>query len=140
MPNSCVDRMVGTVTAYNKTTGGLSVDVGTVEGFGPSSKWMIDVTDPSLKPSGKFLTHSWSNINVTPGKVDLNVDKDLGYFPGQNVTMTANHAGFSWLEISVVAGFVGLFLAVVLNALTKASLVPVNNPYLKESIQTHTIK
>lgn len=51
-----------------------------------------------------------------------------------------HHIGLGWLEISIATGFVGLFLAVVLNGLTKASLVPVNNPYLKESIQHHTIK
>lgn len=46
-------------------------------------------------------------------------------------------AGFGLLEISITAGFTGLFIFVVLNALTKASLVPTNNPYLKESINHH---
>jgi hypothetical protein len=50
------------------------------------------------------------------------------------------NAGFSWLEISTILLFMGIFIAVVLNSLTKASLTPVNDPYLKESIQHHTIK
>ncbi|MDX2002968.1 MAG: quinol:cytochrome C oxidoreductase [Chitinophagales bacterium] len=51
-----------------------------------------------------------------------------------------NDAGFGLPEIGAISLFAGLFIIVVLNALTKASLVPVNNPYLKESIIHHTIK
>jgi hypothetical protein len=47
-------------------------------------------------------------------------------------------AGFGWLEISTVLGFIGAFIFVVFSALTKASLTPVNNPYLKESLQHHS--
>ena len=59
-----------------------------------------------------------------------------------NVTDPTSHTSISGLFITLATalGFVGLFLVVVLNALTKASLTPVNNPYLKESIQHHTIK
>lgn len=49
----------------------------------------------------------------------------------------AEHAGFGWLEILISLGFVGLFILVVFSTLTKASLTPVNNPYLKESLQYH---
>ncbi len=42
------------------------------------------------------------------------------------------------LEVLMFAGFLGLFLFATFNALTKASLVPVNNPYLKESMIHHT--
>ncbi len=37
------------------------------------------------------------------------------------------------IEIGMMLGFAGLFLWVVLRALSKAALVPVNHPYLKES-------
>lgn len=49
----------------------------------------------------------------------------------------AEHASFGWLEILISLGFVGLFILVVFSTLTKASLTPVNNPYLKESLQYH---
>jgi hypothetical protein len=50
----------------------------------------------------------------------------------------AEGAGFGWLEISISLGFIGMFIFVVFTTLTKASLTPVNNPYLKESLQHHT--
>ncbi len=49
----------------------------------------------------------------------------------------AENAGFGWLEISMALGFLGAFIFVVFSTLTKSSLVPVNNPYLKESLQHH---
>lgn len=39
-----------------------------------------------------------------------------------------------WYELGVFAGFAGLLMFLVYNTLTKASLVPVNNPFLKEAI------
>lgn len=47
-------------------------------------------------------------------------------------------ASFGLLEISMLTLYVGLFIFTVLNTLTKASLVPSNNPYLKESIHYHS--
>lgn len=47
-------------------------------------------------------------------------------------------ASFGLLEISMFALFAGLFIFTVLTTLTKASLVPSNNPYLKESIHYHS--
>jgi hypothetical protein len=41
---------------------------------------------------------------------------------------------FGLLEIGSFLGFLGLFALVVTNTLTKANLVPVNHPYLEESI------
>ena len=41
------------------------------------------------------------------------------------------------LEIGTFIGFLGLFLLVSLNALSKASLVPKNDPYLEESLHHH---
>jgi hypothetical protein len=40
-------------------------------------------------------------------------------------------------EIGMVLGFLGLFLFVVLSALSKHQLVPVNHPFLNESKQHH---
>jgi hypothetical protein len=42
--------------------------------------------------------------------------------------------GFSFAELGVFAFVGGAFIYVVLNQLQKASLVPHNHPYLKESI------
>lgn len=45
------------------------------------------------------------------------------------------HLGFQ--EIGLMLGFLGLFLFVVLRALSKANLVVKNNPYLQESLHFH---
>ena len=50
---------------------------------------------------------------------------------------TVGAAKFGLLEIGTFLGFAGLFSRVVAHALTKASLVPKNHPYLQESIQHH---
>jgi len=39
-----------------------------------------------------------------------------------------------WFEIGIVCGFIGLIISLVSNKLTKAPLVPQNNPLLKETI------
>lgn len=49
-------------------------------------------------------------------------------------------AGFTipgLLEIGTFIGFLSLFFLVVLNALTKADLIPVGDPYLEESLHHH---
>ncbi len=48
------------------------------------------------------------------------------------------HWHFGWMEIGLFLGFTGLFVNRVLTALTKASLVPKQSPYLGES-QHHSI-
>lgn len=48
-------------------------------------------------------------------------------------TMQA-HWHLSWYEIGITLGFVGLMITVVSRTLSKANLIPVNNPYLKEAI------
>ncbi len=48
------------------------------------------------------------------------------------------HWHLGLLEIGMFLAFLGLFIHVVLNALTKAPLVPVQHPYLDESIHHHT--
>jgi apolipoprotein N-acyltransferase len=45
-----------------------------------------------------------------------------------------SHASISFLEIGMFLAFAGVFIYVVLNALTKAPLTPVNHPFLDESI------
>jgi hypothetical protein len=47
-------------------------------------------------------------------------------------------AQIGFVEVGMTLGFIGLFLLVVLGALTKANLIPVNHPYLKESYDYHT--
>jgi Ni/Fe-hydrogenase subunit HybB-like protein len=47
--------------------------------------------------------------------------------------------GFGFLEIGMLAGFVGAFMFVVLNALSKAALVPKNHPFLEESEHHHVM-
>jgi len=61
------------------------------------------------------------------------VDVYLMVIPG---TMH-DHNVFGLFEIGLALGFLGLFIHVVLNALSKAPLVPVNNPYLEESKNHH---
>lgn len=50
---------------------------------------------------------------------------------------TVHEAKFGLLEIGTFLGYAGLFAWVVGTALTKASLVPKNHPYLQESIHHH---
>ena len=46
-----------------------------------------------------------------------------------------NHwTGLSWMEFGIFAGFLGLFLHVALNNLTKRPLLVKNHPYLEESL------
>ncbi len=44
------------------------------------------------------------------------------------------HFGFGIIEFGTTAGFVGLFMWIMLSALSKAALVPKNHPYLEESL------
>ncbi|MBA7517079.1 hypothetical protein ES705_09129 [subsurface metagenome] len=47
-------------------------------------------------------------------------------------------ADIGFVEIGMTLGFIGLFLWVVLRALSKAKIIPVNHPYLRESSHYHT--
>jgi len=47
-------------------------------------------------------------------------------------------AGIGFIEIGMTLGYIGLFLGVVLNTLSKSNLVPLNHPYYKESLDYHT--
>lgn len=55
-------------------------------------------------------------------------------------TVGGEHATLGLIEFGMLFFFIGTFVFVVFNSLTKASLIPVNNPYLKESLQHHTLK
>lgn len=55
-------------------------------------------------------------------------------------TVGAENATLGLVEFGMLFAFIALFIFVVFNALTKAPLIPVNNPYLRESIQHHTLK
>lgn len=67
---------------------------------------------------------------VIPGTVHGHLEWGMG----ENV----HHITFSWwFEIGMFLGFLGLFVMVVTNALTKARLVPINHPYLNESENHH---
>lgn len=62
------------------------------------------------------------------------VDFYLMIMPG---TLGAE-ANIGFVEIGMTLGFAGIFLWVVLQALSKANLVPINHPYIKESYHYHT--
>lgn len=49
-----------------------------------------------------------------------------------------DHASMSWYEFGILAGFVGTVIYATAKQLEKASLVPMNSPFLKESIIHHT--
>jgi hypothetical protein len=44
-----------------------------------------------------------------------------------------NHNHFGLMEVGMFLGFLGLFIFTVLRALSKAPLMPVNHPFIKES-------
>lgn len=48
-----------------------------------------------------------------------------------------SHASIGWFEIGTMLGFLGAFLYVTLNELTKAAMVPKNDPMLPESLHHH---
>jgi hypothetical protein len=46
-------------------------------------------------------------------------------------------ATIGYIEVATFAGFAGLFALVTGSALSKASLIPRNHPYLEESLYHH---
>ncbi|NOZ46737.1 MAG: quinol:cytochrome C oxidoreductase [Chlorobi bacterium] len=62
------------------------------------------------------------------------IDLYLVIMPGS----VGNSASVGFLEIGLSIGYAGLFLYVIFNSLTKASLVPVNHPFLEESLHYET--
>jgi hypothetical protein len=64
------------------------------------------------------------------------VDLYLAIMPG---AVGHEKAGIGILEIGLTMGYIGLFLFIVLRALTKASLVPEKHPFYKESLEYDNI-
>jgi len=64
------------------------------------------------------------------------IDLYLAIMPG---AVGHEEAGIGILEIGLTLGYVGIFLFTVFTALTKASLVPQNHPYFKESLEYDNI-
>jgi hypothetical protein len=62
----------------------------------------------------------------------------LDYFLAIMPGIAGEDAHIGFFEIGLTIGYAGLFLMVVFYMLTKASLVPVNHPYFKESLEYHT--
>jgi hypothetical protein len=48
-------------------------------------------------------------------------------------------SGINFLEIGLSLGYAGLFLWIVFRSLSKASLVPLNHPFFKESLEYHNL-
>ena len=59
------------------------------------------------------------------------IDFYLAVMPG----IMAEEAGINYLEMGLTVGFSGIFLWAVFRALSKASLVPFNHPFIKESLE-----
>ena len=53
-------------------------------------------------------------------------------------SVASEHVELGWLDFGVAAGFVGVILYVVGNALAKYPLIARNHPFVKESIIHHT--
>lgn len=62
------------------------------------------------------------------------VDYFLAIMPG----VAGENTNIGFFEIGLTIGYLGLFLMVVLYGLTKASLIPENHPFYKESLEYHT--
>ncbi len=62
------------------------------------------------------------------------LDYYLMIMPG---TVGAAGRGFGFEEVGVALGFVGLFTFLILNTLSKTSLIPKNHPFLEESLNHH---
>jgi hypothetical protein len=56
---------------------------------------------------------------------------------GHGEEAETHHAGLGFPEISIFLGFIGMFLFWVFSTLSKGSLVPTNDAYLKESMNHH---
>jgi Ni/Fe-hydrogenase subunit HybB-like protein len=58
---------------------------------------------------------------------------------GQVIPGTTGKMKFGWIEAGIFIGYAGFFSLVVATALSKASLIPRNHPYLEESLN-HSFK
>ena len=80
------------------------------------------------KSPRKILVMAIASIVVIVGHW---IDFYMIIMPGS----VGDKAGIGFLEIGLTLGFTGCFLWVVFRSLTKASLVPVNHPFFKESLE-----
>lgn len=48
-----------------------------------------------------------------------------------------HHITFHWLDITTLFGLGGLFLGFFFNTIKKSKLIPINDPYLKDSLNKH---
>ncbi|MFW5699296.1 MAG: quinol:cytochrome C oxidoreductase [Bacteroidota bacterium] len=64
------------------------------------------------------------------------IDIYLAIMPG---AVGHEEAGIGLLEVGLTIGYTGLFLFIVFTSLTKASLIPVNHPFYKESLEYDNI-
>jgi hypothetical protein len=93
----------------------------------------------SYKPKRKFGGRLvWISAIVLFGHW---LDFFLMITPGATRTLVEGHAHYpvtlGIFEIGFLCGFIGLFLYVFFTWLSKASLVPRNHPFLKESLVHH---
>lgn len=78
-----------------------------------------------------FVTHFLDlYMAVIPGTVHGHLLWGLGE--------KIEHITFAWwFEIGMFLGFLGLFIKIVMTALTKARMIPINHPFLNESENHH---
>jgi hypothetical protein len=77
------------------------------------------------------------NINVVIGIIIiLIIGQYLDLFV-QIIPGTTGLLRFGWIEAGMFLGYAGLFALVVATALSKAKLIPLNHPYLEESLEHH---
>jgi hypothetical protein len=62
----------------------------------------------------------------------------LDYYQQIHASLFPEHVTLNLFDFGVAAGFVGLILYSVGNALSKYPLLPKNHPFVKESIIHHT--
>lgn len=75
-------------------------------------------------------TESTAATKAHEQKGKEHVEVEGGHLP-------THYAGLGFPELTIFIGFVGLFLFWVFNTLSKSSLVPTNDAYLKESMNHH---
>lgn len=74
-----------------------------------------------------FKLMKWATIIILVGHW---LDYYMMIMPGT----VEGHNGFGIIEIGTTAGFVGVFMWLMLSGLSKAALVPKNHPFLQESL------
>ncbi len=83
-----------------------------------------------------LYTKAWNKISVSKEANNNNtwINSYLLVAPGT----LGNHGHIGFVEIGMGLGYLGLFIYVVLNALTKVPLEVKNHPFSEESKNLHT--